>query len=83
MLVTCGALADKRLLLAKYIQEQTEDNSALHDIVKKIMSFSSIKDTVQFLLDPSVVPSIISAVQRELFTLDDVFPVTHILLCLT
>ena len=77
MLVTCEALADKRLLLAKYLQEQTGGNSALHDAIKEIMSSSSIKNTVQFLLDPSVVPSVISAIQREVFTLDDVFSVTR------
>ena len=77
MLVTCEALAEKRLLLAKYLKEQTEGNSALHETIKEIMSSSNIKNTVQFLLDPSVVPSAISAIQREVFTLDDVFSVTR------
>ena len=75
MLVTCEALTEKRLILARYIQEKTEDNPALHDTIKQIMASSSIKNVVQFLLDPSVVPPIISAVQQELFALDDVFAV--------
>ena len=41
------------------------------------MTSRNIKNIVQFLLDPSVVATVISAVQLDLFTLDDIFSVTR------
>ena len=77
MLVSCGALADKRLTLRKYIEEQMVDKPALREVINDVMSSKNIKEVVQFLLDPSVVTSVISAVQLNLFTLDDIFSVTR------
>ena len=76
MLVECGALEGKRTLLIKHIHEQTEDNLELRAVIRAEMS-SSLTNTVQFLLDPSVVFSVQDSVLKNKFTLQEVFAITR------
>ena len=76
MLVQCGALASKSVLLAKYLDDHTKGNHNLSALVKVIFS-STTKNLVQFLLDPSVMPAVISAVQSKSFSPSDVFSLTR------
>ena len=76
MLVTCTALNEKRKVLNKYIHDQTDDNDALRAVIAAEMS-STVTNTVQFLLDPSVVSSVQIAVQQKKFTLEEIFAVTR------
>ena len=78
LLVSCHALEEKRKTLKIYIKHQTEDNPDLADLVEAEMCNNNT-DTqiVQFLLDPSVVPSVRSAVSLNKFTLSDVFAITR------
>ena len=72
MLVTCPGLDDKRDDLNLYWNQQTEDNPHLHHLTSSMLS--SEEDTlVQFLLDPSAVPSVIYGCQQKLYSLSDVF----------
>ena len=58
MLVSCQGLADKREDLILYWNQQTEDNQELQLLTSTILS-SQEDQLVQFLLDPSLVPSVI------------------------
>ena len=78
LLVSCNALKEKRETLKVYIKHRTEDNPDLAAVVEKEMSNNNTHtQIVQFLLDPSVVPSVRSAVQLKKFTLPDVFAITR------
>ena len=76
MLVHCGTLATKRVLLVKYIDDNTKYMPLLSSLVKDMFS-STTKNLVQFLLDPSVTPAVIAAVQSKIFKLSDVFSLTR------
>ena len=76
MLVHCGALASKRILLANYLLEHTKGNPLLSALVNEMFS-STTENLVQFLLDPSVTPAVIAAVQFKSFSLSDVFSLTR------
>ena len=72
MLVSCPGLNDKRDDLILYWNQRTEDNPHLHHLTSSMLS--SEEDTlVQFLLDPSAVPSVIYGCQQKLYSLSDVF----------
>ena len=75
MLVTCPGLADKKKDLILYWNQLTEDNPHLKQLTSTILS--SKEDTIQFLLDPSVVPSVILGCQQKLYSLSDVFKLTR------
>ena len=78
MLVACSALEDKRTLLRKHIHEQTEDNLELRAVITAEMSSTaSTSNTVQFLLDPSVVLRVQDSVHNNKFTLQEVFAITR------
>ena len=76
LLVQCEALSDKRDLLFKFWDNQSDDSPSLSTLLKNIRS-STTKEFMQFVLDPSVVPMVISGVQNNLFTLDKVFSLTR------
>ena len=76
LLVTCDALDEKRHLLSKYVYEQTEDKPQLRSLFQAMFG-SSLEDLVQFLLDPSVTPTVISGCQDNLFTLNEIFSLTR------
>ena len=75
-LLSCQALSEKRNLLLRHIEAKTEHNQHLSTLVTNMMN-SSADDCVQFLLDPSVVPAVITGVQNKLFTLDMPFALTR------
>ena len=76
LLVTCDGLEEKRRLLSKYLYEQTEDKPQLRSLFLAMFR-SSLEDLVQFLLDPSVTPAVISGCQDNLFTLHEIFSLTR------
>ena len=76
MLVTCEALTDKRDDLLLYWDQQTEDNNRLQLLTSTMLS-STTSTLVQFLLDPSVVPSVLHGCELQHFTLSDVFSLTR------
>ena len=60
------------------MHEQTEDNLELRAVIAAEMSSTaSISNTVQFLLDPSVVLSVQDSVHKNKFTLQEVFAITR------
>ena len=76
MLVSCPGLDDKRDDLILYWSQHTEDNPHLQHLTSSMLS--SDEDTlVQFLLDPSAVPSVINGCQQKLYSLSDVFKLTR------
>ena len=76
LLVNCEALSSKRDHLFQFFDKQSQDSPFLSSLVKT-MRESKTEDFVQFLLDPSVVPLVISDVQKKKYTLDEVFYLTR------
>ena len=76
MLVACEGLAHKREDITMYWKQQTEDNEHLQALTTTKLC-SEVDEQVQFLLDPSVVPSVIRGCQLQHFSLDDVFKLTR------
>ena len=76
MLVLCPALDDKRRLLLDYWFEQTQNNQHLQKLLQTMLS-SKLAVLIQFLLDPSAEPLVISGCQQEKFTLDEIFTLTR------
>ena len=77
MLVSCDALASKRSILTDYFHKKTAENNDLRSLAKDVMMSSNPKTVVQFLLDPSVMPAVITATQNNKFTLSEVFTLTR------
>ena len=75
MLISCPTLEDKRVLLFKYWNQQSEDNFHLQKLLESKL-LSDATNLVQFLLDPSAVSSVISGCQQNHYTLNDVFALT-------
>ena len=76
LLVTCQALDEKRLILFKFWKDQTEESCHLQNLLTVVHN-QNIDNYVQFLLDPSVVPQVISGCQEKLFTIEEVFHLTR------
>ena len=76
LLAECEALFDKRDLLFQFWDKESGDSPSLSTLLKNVRS-STVEEFVQFVLDPSVVPLVISGVQKNLFTLDNVFSLTR------
>ena len=76
MLVACEGLAHKGEDIIMYWKQQTEDNEHLQALTTTKLC-SEVDEQVQFLLDPSVVPSVIRGCQLQHFSLDDVFKLTR------
>ena len=76
LLVNCKALEDKRQLLYNFWTQHSEENLGLRNLINS-MRASSTTMFVQFLLDPSVVPQVISGCQKEAFKIDEVFHLTR------
>ena len=76
LLLYCEALQDKRELIISHLRAQSQENDQLQLLLSNIFS-SSPEDQVQFLLDPSVTPVVISGCQMNLFCLDDIFNLTR------
>ena len=76
LLISCEALEEKRLRIIEYWNMQSEGNNHLKQLLSAVLSYPP-QDRVQFLLDPSVVPSVISGCQDDLYSLDDIFPLTR------
>ena len=72
LLSTCQALQEKRLHLFNYWRSTTENNNHLFTLVNSVVD-GDATSFIQFVLDPSVVPEIISGVQKEHFTLNEIF----------
>ena len=66
MLVECEALEDKRILLHKYLDQQTAEDPHLKELLHSKFN-SPTPQLVQFLLDPSVVSEVIVGCQSNLF----------------
>ena len=69
-------MVDKREDLIHYWNQQTEDNPHLQQLTSTMLS-SKQDILLQFLLDPSVVPSVILGCQQKLYSLSDVFRLTR------
>ena len=76
LLVCCDALADQRKLLTDYWVKNSEHNEHLQHLLEAQLNGDSL-DMVQFVLDPSVVPSVILGCQLKLYTLSEVFSFTR------
>ena len=76
LLVSCVSLQHKRLDLFNFWDQRTVENPHLRDLMLSIRS-SSITNFVQFVLDPSVVSSVISGCQDRLYKLEDIFHLTR------
>ena len=76
LLLSCEALKTKRSTLFNFWEENSEDSLPLQDLLLTIRR-SSAKDFVQFVLDPSVVQSVITGCQKKLFQLDEIFHLTR------
>ena len=76
LLLDCEALEENRVKIAQYWKTKSEDKPHLQQLLSDVLS-SSPQDHVQFLLDPSVVPSVISGCQRGLYSLEEIFPLTR------
>ena len=76
MLVSCEALDSKRKELENYWIQKTTENAHLQHLTSSALS-SSVTDLVQFLLDPSVIPTVIIGCQQNQFTIDEVLGLTR------
>ena len=76
LLLSCEALQEKRLNILQYWKLLSEDKPHLQQLLSSVLC-SSPRDQVQFLLDPSSVPSVITGCQMDLFSLEDIFPLTR------
>ena len=76
LLVTCKALDHKRSLLFNFWDKKCEDSPPLLTLLSDIRT-SPVDKFIQFVLDPSVVPEVISGCQKNLYSLDDVFHLTR------
>ena len=76
LLLDCEALEENRVKISQYWSMKSEDKPHLQQLLAAALSFSP-QDHVQFLLDPSVIPSVISGCQKGLFSLDEIFPLTR------
>ena len=72
LLVHCEALEEKRQTLLSYLHSQTQEHPQLRSLFTVMLS-SPTDNLVQFLLDPSVTPPVISGCQENLFSLKDIF----------
>ena len=75
LLVGCCSLQLKRDDIYDYWNKQTLEKPNLQRLLQSMIAKTS-RDLCQFLLDPSVVPEVISGCQQELFSLDDIFSLT-------
>ena len=75
LLVSCEALSEVRVKLLRYMCEQCEELPELASILESTFN-GPVDQHVQFLLDPSVVPSVISGCQQGHFDLKQVLTMT-------
>ena len=73
LLVTCEALDSKRITLFDFWKQQSAESPHLQSLISTVLDYN-ITEYVQFLLDPSVVPVVISGCQKKLFNLGRCFP---------
>ena len=76
LLTSCVALAEKRDQMTKYWNLQSEDNPNLQRLLSSVFA-STERELVQFLLDPSVTPAVVSGCQLGHFSLEDIFLLTR------
>ena len=76
LLVNCGALECKRETLFNFWKQQTEESINLQNLLNLVLQYNTT-EFVQFVLDPSVTPSVIAGCQQGLFSLDEVFHLTR------
>ena len=76
LLVGCCALQHKRDDIYNYWNKQTQQKLNLQKLLQS-MTANSSRNFCQFLLDPSVVPEVIRGCQEDLFSLNDIFPLTN------
>ena len=76
LLVSCEALTTKREDLFHYWNKQTEDIPEVRDLLHSQRS-SKTTQFVQFLIDPTVLPEVISGVQHNRFMLEDILQLTR------
>ena len=76
LLATCEALDDKRQALFKFWEQQSDESPHVQHLLHGIRSSSEV-DFIQFILDPSVVPSVISGCQNGIYTLEVIFHLTR------
>ena len=76
LLVTCQALKSKRIALFSFWNQQAEESQNIAELLL-MMRGSNTKQFVQFVLDPSVVPAVISGCQNKLYKLEEIFNLTR------
>ena len=76
LLVSCPVLMEKRQFLFSYWSQQSQDNNKLQQLLTRVLS-SSEEEFIQFLVDPSVVPDVISGCQAATFNLNKIFSLTR------
>ena len=76
LLVSCRALTTKRNLLFNFWNKHTEESPHLKNLFTT-MKASSTSDFIQFVIDPSAIPIVISGCQEQLFSLKEVFHLTR------
>ena len=76
LLVTCQALNSKRAELFTFWDQQAEESPQITELLL-MMRKSKTKEFVQFVLDPSVVPAVISGCQNKLYKLEEIFNLTR------
>ena len=76
LLTSCEALTEKREQIEKYWFQQAEDNIHLQELLSRMLA-SPVHLLVQFLLDPSVLPDVLSGCQQGHYSLEDVFILTR------
>ena len=74
LLVFCPALQETRDKLVRFSFSKTVDNPHLSQLLKSQLGGSS-KQLISFLLDPSVIPDVITSCQMKKFKLQDVFKI--------
>ena len=76
LLVSCTTLFSTRQNITQYWSQYSSEDDALRKLLNAKLS-SNTTELVQFLLDPSVVPEVISGCQSQLYNLDVLFKLTR------
>ena len=76
LLVSCDTLFSTRQNITQYWFRFSSEDDALRKLLTAKLA-ANTTELVQFLLDPSVVPEVISGCQRQLYNLDELYKLTR------
>ena len=76
LLLHCEALAEKRAKIIEMWSDQAKEDDHLHHLLKELLK-SRPELLTQFLLDPSVVPEVVTLCQQKLVNISDLFYLTR------